>query len=85
MKTRNLMLGSAAVCLVLVTGGITMAQERHPNIAAAQHFIDDAINKIDVAQAGNHEHLGGHAEKAKDLLNQAKAELRAAADYADHH
>jgi hypothetical protein len=84
MKTRDLMMGSA-VCLVLLTGGVTMAQERHPNLAAAQHLIDDAIGKIDTAQAGNRDHLGGHAEKAKALLQQAKEELRAAAEFADHH
>ncbi|HUN83502.1 MAG TPA: hypothetical protein VMU48_03945 [Terracidiphilus sp.] len=84
MKTRNLML-SSAICIVLVSGGVTMAQERHPNIAAAQHLIDDAIGKIDAAQAANHDHLGDHAQKAKQLLMEAKGELRAAAEFADHH
>jgi len=84
MKTRNLMLGSF-LCLVLLTSGVTIAQERHPNLAAAQHLIDDAIAKIDTAQGDNKDRLGGHAQRAKDLLQQAKGELRAAAEYADHH
>jgi hypothetical protein len=29
--------------------------------------------------------LGGHAEKAKQLLDQASRELKEAAEYADHH
>ena len=84
MKTRNSIM-SSVLCLGLLASGVTMAQERHPNIAAAQHLIDDAIGKIDTAQADNREQLGGHAQKAKDLLMQAKGELRAAAEYADHH
>jgi hypothetical protein len=29
--------------------------------------------------------LGGHAEKAKQLLDQASRELKAAAEFANHH
>lgn len=83
MKTRNLMLGSV-LCVGLFISGVTVAQERHPNLAEAQHLIDQAIGKIDTAQADTHQHLGGHAQKAKELLAQAKEEIRAAVEDADH-
>ena len=39
--------------------------------------------RINRAQQANNDQLGGHAQKAKELLEQADAELRAAADVAN--
>jgi len=58
---------------------------RHPNIAAAQRLSTQAYEKIVQAQKANEFDLGGHAQKAKDLLEQANRELKEAAETANHH
>ena len=92
MKHKSFYLGAAlAVCLAFI--GVTFAQRpetdidpaKHLNLAEAQHHIRQAAQKIDEAQRDNHEQLGGHAEKAKQLLDQASHELKEAAEYANHH
>ena len=57
---------------------------KHGNLAEAQQRILQAYQKIDEAQRDNKDELGGHAEKAKQLLSDADRELKAAAEYADH-
>jgi hypothetical protein len=52
---------------------------RHPNLAAAQRLTDKAYQRIIAAQQANEWDLDGHAAKAKDLLDQANQELKAAA------
>jgi hypothetical protein len=78
----------AVLGLGVVAGGIAVAKEpvrnvskvKHPNIAAAQKLVDQAYAKITAAQKANEYELGGHAAKAKDLLEQANTELKAAAE-----
>ena len=53
---------------------------RHPNIAAAQRLSTQAYEKVVAAQKANEFDLGGHAQKAKDLLEQANRELKEAAE-----
>jgi hypothetical protein len=92
MFKRNLFLGSV-LCAALVCGGAVLAQgpetnidpSKHPNLAEAQHQIAAAYEKIDAAQRANKEELGGHADKAKELLAQASRELKEAAEYANQH
>jgi len=82
---------AAALCLALM--GIAFAQRpetdidpnRHANLAEAQHHVVQAWAKITEAQQANRDQLGGHAEKAIQLLEQANHELKEAAEYADHH
>ena len=57
---------------------------RHPNIAAAQRLTDQAYRRIVAAQQANEWDMEGHAAKAKDLLDQANRELKAAAEAANH-
>jgi hypothetical protein len=52
----------------------------HGNLRAAQSYIVQAYQRIDAAQRDNQSQLGGHAQRAKELLVQADAELRAAAN-----
>jgi hypothetical protein len=68
--------------------GVSLAQHppvqnvnagRHPNLAAAQRLTDQAYQKIVAAQEANEWDMQGHAAKAKDLLDQANRELKAAA------
>ncbi len=76
-------LGGMVLGASLAAGGMLVAQERHPNLAAARQLIDQAINRISAAQQANEYDMGGHAARAKDLLMQAKAEIRAADHAAD--
>jgi hypothetical protein len=57
---------------------------KHDNLAAAQHLVVEAWGRIDQAQNANKDGLGGHAAKAKELLEQVNHELKEAAEYADH-
>ena len=92
MMKRNL-LWCIALVATLVFGGLAVAQrpvanidaKQHPNLAAAQEHISQAFQRIEEARTVNHEELGGHAEKANQLLVQADQELKAAAEYANHH
>ena len=52
---------------------------KHPNIAAAQRLSTQAYEKIVAAQQSNEWDMNGHAQKAKELLDQASKELKQAA------
>lgn len=88
MKIRNLYL-SGALLLGLVASGVTIAQNvdsgRHANLAKAQELIDRAIDKVSDAQRANEFDMGGHAAHAKELLRQAREEIKMAAMEANHH
>jgi hypothetical protein len=85
--------GMRARVVAMLVGGLlvasaTLAQRppenvgprRHPNIAAAQRLVEQAFNKIVAAQDANEFDLGGHAQKARELLDQANKELKQAAE-----
>jgi hypothetical protein len=92
MKQKSIYMAAVlATCLAFI--GVTLAQRpetdidpaKYPNLAEAQHHILEAVEKIDAAQKANKDQLGGHADKAKQLLDQASHELKEAAEYANHH
>lgn len=56
---------------------------RHPNIAAAQRLVEQAYNRITTAQQANEFDMNGHAQRAKELLDQANNELKMAAQTAN--
>ncbi len=60
-----------------------VSAKKHPNIAAAQKAATTAFDKIVAAQKANEWDMDGHAQKAKDLLEQANTELKAAAEVAN--
>jgi hypothetical protein len=76
---------------VLLCGVVALAQApqrnisggRHPNLAAAQRLSRQAWEKVVAAQNANEFDLGGHAQKAKDLLDQVNNELKQAAEAAN--
>jgi len=80
-------------CLVvagLVVGGATLGKapvrgtpRPHPNLAAAQKLTAEASQKVAAAQRANEFDLAGHGQKAKDLLEQASAELKLAVEAAE--
>ena len=64
---------------------VNIDRRRHGNLAAAQSYIVQAYQRLDQAQQANEDQLGGHAQRAKDLLSQADGEIRLAADVANEH
>ncbi len=50
------------------------------NLAAAQKAIAQALGKMTAAQKANEYDISGHAAKARELLEQANAELRLATE-----
>ena len=93
MKTVRLNVVTAAVLgIALLCGGYLFGQRpekdigrRHPNLAAAQRLCAQAFEKITQAQAANEWDMKGHAQKAKDLLDQVNHELKEAAEEANEH
>ncbi|MGB9433054.1 MAG: hypothetical protein WBQ89_12490 [Candidatus Acidiferrum sp.] len=91
MTRKNIFL-SSLLCVGSFCGGALLAQRpvenidphRHPNLAEAQHHLQQAWGKADEAQKENKDELGGHAQKAKDHMEAADQELKAAAEFADH-
>jgi hypothetical protein len=77
----------------LLAGGVAIAQRpkenisgaRHPNLAAAQRFSQQAWEKIVAAQEANEWDLAGHAQRAKNLLDQVNNELKLAAEAANRN
>lgn len=90
MQMRNVVLTST---LVLASAGALagIAQRpqagvnpgRHPNIAAAQQLVSQAYQRVVDAQRANEWDMNGHAQKAKELLDQANRELGMAANVAN--
>ena len=62
---------------------LNVSPKLHPNIAAAQRLSRQAYNKIVAAQKANEYDMEGHAQKAKDLLDQVNEELKLAAEAAN--
>jgi hypothetical protein len=94
MKLAHQWVVGSLLGLSFATAGITVAQgpperninpNHHPNLAAAQRLCDQAYNKTVAAQQANEWDMNGHAQKAKELLDQANRELKAAAEAANHH
>jgi hypothetical protein len=90
LKTRRY-LTLQVLGLLLLTGAIAPAQKpkdnvsaaHHPNIAAAQRLCTDAWEKIVAAQKANEFDMQGHAQKAKEMLDQVNKELKLAAEAAN--
>ncbi|MGD1106538.1 MAG: hypothetical protein ABR865_05795 [Terracidiphilus sp.] len=84
--TRSKFLLGPVLSLACFASGVLVAQgPRHPNLRAAQDLINQAYDRITAAQQANEWDMGGHAARAKDLLDQAKREIRLATEAANHH
>jgi hypothetical protein len=82
----------SAASILSVAGTLAVAQPthnvsgaRHPNIAAAQRLSQQAYEKIVAAQQANEWDMNGHAQKAKELLDQVNKELKQAAEAANRN
>ena len=90
---KKLYLFATVIALSVVLVGAAIAQkpkenvsaERHPNIAAAQKLSQQAWEKIVAAQKANEFDLKGHAQKAKNLLDEVNKELKLAAEAANEN
>jgi hypothetical protein len=76
----------------LISGGIVLAKpvvnvspKKHPHINAAQTALVTASKQITEAQVANEWDLGGHAKKAKELIDQADGELKLAAEVSNEN
>lgn len=85
---------SIVLALALLCTGFASAQKkpvqnvsgtRHPNLAAAQRLSANAYEKVVAAQKANEWDMEGHAQKAKELLDQANQELKKAAEAANEN
>ena len=82
---------TAVLGSMLFVGGLAVAQQTkepvknvsgklHPNLKRAQNQAAAAYNSIVEAQKANEFDLQGHAQKAKELLDQVNNELKLAAE-----
>ncbi len=62
----------------------TVSATKHGNLAKAQAYIQNAYTSIVDAQKANEYDLGGHAAKAKTVLEEAQKELKLAAEAASN-
>ena len=87
IKTRVLLVTLSSLVLA---GGLALAQperdishHRHPNLAEAQELCRRAWEKVSAAQQANEFDMRGHAQKAKELLDEVNKELKLAAEMAN--
>jgi hypothetical protein len=87
MKSIIVLLSAVALTSLAVNAGPKqdISGKKHPNLAAAQRMCDNAYEKVSAAQSANEFDMGGHAAKAKELLEQASKELKAAAEAANEN
>jgi hypothetical protein len=81
-KTKTILI----TAVLAFTGGILTAGplRGHPNLEAAKNDLNAAWEHITRAQSANEYDMGGHAAKAKELIGNAKEEVRMAAEDAGH-
>ncbi len=76
---------SAIGGVLLLTGSVLAGGDKHPNLTGAHTDLVAAQKHITAAQVANEYKLGGHAAKAKVLIDQAEAELAQALQDADRN
>jgi hypothetical protein len=90
IKTRTL---APVLGALLFIGGALIAQAPkenvskglHPNLARAQRQSQNAYESVVAAQGANEFDLGGHAQKAKQLLEEVNNELKLAAEQSNRN
>ena len=69
--------------LASVSPEVDVFFKRHPNLAEAQRYVDEAYRLIGEAQRNNGFDMEGHAQRAKDFLDRANEDIRKAAETAN--
>jgi hypothetical protein len=90
MTRKKAVLGGV-IGLALALSGTVVAQRpvdnvnpgHHPNLAAAQRLSSQAFQRVLEAQRANEFDMDGHAQRAKELLDQVNHELSMAAHAAN--
>lgn len=80
---KKLIIVSALALSALASQAYAGPEAGHPNIIAAREDAQHAIEKMKAAQAANEYDMGGHAAKAEQLLRQAEAQMKLAAEAAN--
>jgi len=62
---------------------VNTSARRHPNLNAAQRLCEQAFERLSAAQQANEFDMDGHAAKAKQLLDEAAAQIKDAAEAAN--
>jgi hypothetical protein len=80
----------ALTALLAAPAGFLAAQSLrdHPNLQKARVALNNAERWISASQEANEavwKDEGGHGQKAKALIQQAKVQLDAAAEWVNHH
>lgn len=87
---KTIISGSLALGMIIAAGAalagppVQNIGRRHPNLEAAQRLCAQAYAKITASQEANEFDEGGHAAKAKQLLDQVNEELKQAAVFDNH-
>jgi hypothetical protein len=84
---------TGTLCALLVGAGVVLAQRpkdniserRHPHLAEAQRLCTEAWGHVSKAQEANEFDMDGHAQKAKELLDEVNKQLKMAAEAANRH
>src|ERR1700722_2619770 len=74
-----------AVLGILIAPTMAGPLKGHPHLEAARRHVNQALEACRAAHAEDPQEFGGHRARAEELLNQAKAELDAAAQFANTH
>lgn len=83
---RILIISCVVIALMSLSIMVYAAACKHPHLTRADQAIDRAFAQLTDAQKANEFDLGGHAQKAKDLLEQARMEVKDAIQWkATHH
>ncbi|MEM5312749.1 hypothetical protein [Paraburkholderia sp. JHI869] len=85
MKRFPLIAASASLAVCCATTAFAAPPSQYPNLETAQQLIDQSSSHIEAARKDHRAQFGGHAERALQLLQQAKDELREAAVYNERH
>ena len=95
--TRGKIVYGSVLATAIFAGGVLVGQvqqipaprvtvgSNHRNLQAAQKAIAQAFNELALAQRENNDDLGGHANNAGKLLDEANTEVELAAEYANSH
>jgi hypothetical protein len=82
------MIGTVPVTLptqIVQVEVVSAAACKNPNLAKAGQAIDSAYAELIDAQKAKESDLGGHAAKVKDLLEQARSEVKDAIQWEAHN
>lgn len=94
MNAKNKLISLAILTVTLTAAYAAIAEmhqpvvdvgNRHPNLKEAQEHLRMAYDKLAEAQRANEWDMDGHAQKAKELMDAADAQIKKAAEAANHH